>query len=88
MQLMIEVPDVLAQRMHLDGPKGRRRALERLAIQGYNAGELSHGQVGEMLGLDEFNEIEKFLKENGAVSGVVSEDYVNSLEAIQRLLSR
>ncbi|MBX7210416.1 MAG: UPF0175 family protein [Verrucomicrobiaceae bacterium] len=85
---MIEVPDVVAQRMHLDGPKGRQRTLEGLAIQGYNAGELTHGQVGAMLGLEEFNEIEKFLKDNGAASGMTSEDYISSLEAIQKLRNR
>jgi hypothetical protein len=88
MQFVIEVPDVVAQRMHLEGPQGRRRALEGLALQGYNAGELTHGQVGSMLGLVEFNEIEKFLKDNGAQPDLTAEDYTRNRAAIERLLGR
>jgi hypothetical protein len=74
--------------MHLEGPQGRRRALEGLALQGYNVGELTHGQVGSMLGLVEFNEIEKFLKDNGAQPDLTAEDYTRNRAAIERLLGR
>lgn len=88
MQLTIEIPDIVAQRMRLDGPKGPRRTLEGLAIQGYNAGELTHDQVGAMLGLEEFNEIEQFLKDNGARPDLTLEEYNRGRAAIERLFGR
>jgi hypothetical protein len=41
-----------------------------------------------MLGLVEFNEIEKFLKDNGAQPDLTAEDYTRNRAAIERLLGR
>lgn len=87
MLLTLEVPDRIAQRLRLQGPQLEHRALELLALEGYRTGELSRGQVSEMLGL-EFNETEAFLKNHGALSGLTAQDFARSREALKGLLAR
>jgi predicted HTH domain antitoxin len=87
MILSVEVPDPIARSLSLNGPSSTRRALEMLALEGYREGKLSRGQVSEMLDL-EFNETEKFLRDNGAMLGLSNEDYERSNAALQKLLSR
>ena len=52
MTISVQVPDALAKALHLDGPQLNRRALEALALDGYRTGELSRGQVSELLDLE------------------------------------
>lgn len=87
MEFTLSVPDAIAQRLRLTSQQWSRRALEGLALQGYKAGELSRGQVSEMLGL-EFNETEKFLKDNGAMLGLSTAEYDLSGAALEELLNR
>jgi predicted HTH domain antitoxin len=61
MIVSVDVPDLIATQLHLNGEQGNRRALEMFALEGYRTGELSRGQVSELLDL-EFNETERFLK--------------------------
>lgn len=49
MQITVELPDDIAQ--HADPG---REALERLAIEGYRSGALTHHQAGQLLGLSRF----------------------------------
>ena len=65
MILSVEIPDSLARQMHLDGAQGPRRFLEALALESYRAGELSQGQLGEILELS-FLQTETFLKVHDA----------------------
>ena len=65
MILSVEIPDSLAQQMRLDGAQGPRRFLEALALESYRAGELSQGQLGEILELS-FLQTETFLKVHDA----------------------
>jgi predicted HTH domain antitoxin len=87
MIVSVDVPDRIAEQLRLDGEQGNRRALEMFALEGYRAGELSRGQVSEMLDM-EFNETEGFLKEHGAFISMTMEEYERSAEALRRLLSR
>ena len=86
MILSVELPDTVAHQMHLDGAQGSRRALERLALEGYRAGELSRGQVGELLGFS-FYETEEFLKENGAEIKITLEEFNDRSAALEQLLA-
>ena len=45
-------------------PTSGRQALERLAIEGYRSGALTHHQAGQLLGLSRF-EFDDFLIERG-----------------------
>ncbi|HXM45829.1 MAG: UPF0175 family protein [Bryobacteraceae bacterium] len=59
MQITVELPDDIAGR-----PDPGREALERLAIEGYRSGTLTHFQAGQLLGLSRF-EFDDFLIERG-----------------------
>lgn len=73
--------------MHLEGTQGQRRALETLALDSYRAGELSQGQVGELLGMN-FHETEEFLKVHDAPSGLGPEEHLRGLRNLERALAR
>lgn len=87
MLVSVEVPDQIAHSLRLDGPHASRRALEMLALEGYKAGQLSRGQVSRMLD-QEFNQTEKFLKDNGAMLGLTLEDYERSSATLSKFLGR
>ena len=87
MILSVEVPDAIARQLHVDGPQGSRRALESLALDGYRAGDLSRGQVSELLGMS-FWETEAFLKERGCGLGLSIEEYERSSRQMREFLAR
>jgi len=74
MNVTVEIPDALARQMHLDGPEVQRHALIKLAVQSYHAGELSRGQVGELLNLS-FGQTEALLKEYGCDMDLTVEEF-------------
>ncbi len=87
MIVTVEIPDAFAHQMHLDGPQARRRTLESLAADSYRAGELSRGQVSELLGLS-FWETEALLKEHGCGLGMSFEEYEQSSKRLREFLAR
>jgi hypothetical protein len=87
MIVSVDVPDLIATQLHLDGEQGNRRALEMFALEGYRAGAFTRGQVSELLGL-EFNETECFLKEHKAFIPLTLEEFQRSSESLEKLLSR
>ena len=87
MQLNIEVPDSIARQLHLHGPQGKTRALEMLALEGYRDGELSRGQVAELLGLG-FHESEQFLNDHHAVHELTIEEFDADARSLHRVLGR
>ncbi len=87
MILSVEVPDVIARQLRLDGPQCGRRALEMLALEGYREGHLSRGQVSELLTIG-FDETEAFLHDNSASLGITAEDYQRSSAALKQLLAK
>jgi len=87
MILSVDVPDRIASQLRLNGEQGNRRALEMFALEGYRAGELSRGQVGELLDL-EFNETEKFLKEHHCGLGLSFEEYERDSKRLREFLGQ
>ena len=87
MILSVELPDSFALPMHLDGEQGNRRALEKLALESYRAGELSRGQVSELLG-QSFYETEAFLKEHDCGLGLTFEGHERSIQRLRGLLAK
>jgi hypothetical protein len=51
----------------LRAPNGEtsRRILEQFALEGYKSGQLSHADVGRLLGFETPVEVDGFLKEHG-----------------------
>ena len=87
MLVSVELPDQIAKQLHLDGEQRNRRALEILALEGYRNGELSRGQVSELLDL-EFNETMEFLKAHGCVRSITLEEFEQEAKGLRELLSR
>jgi predicted HTH domain antitoxin len=87
MVVSVSMPDAIAVQLHLDGEQGNRRALEMVALEGYRAGELSRGQVSELLEL-EFNETEAFLKKHGCLQGLSFAEYEEDLRRLREFLGR
>ena len=86
MNVTLELPDPVAEALSLKESDAPRRVLEALALEGYRSGELSRGQISEMLSLS-FYETEEFLHEH-QVEKVTVEEYEQDAEAFQRILSR
>jgi predicted HTH domain antitoxin len=83
----VDIPDQIAAQLNLAGEKGQRRALEMFALEGYRSGQLSRGQVGEMLDL-ELNETMRFLKEHGCAQSITLEEFEQDRQAMREFLSR
>jgi predicted HTH domain antitoxin len=83
----VELPDPIAKQLHLDGEQGNRRALEMFALEGYRNGELSRGQVSELLGL-EFNETMQFLKDHDSVRSITLEQFEQDAKGLRELLAQ
>jgi hypothetical protein len=64
MQVMIDIPDGVAEQMAALGKDPSRTALESLALEGYRNGMLSEGAVRQLLGLDTRLEVHEFLAEH------------------------
>lgn len=58
-----------------------------LALEGYRAGEISRGQVGQMLGLG-FYETEGFLKLHNAHPEMTMQELEEEREALAKVLGR
>lgn len=58
MQIVVELPDNLAQR-----PNAAREALEAFAVEGYRSGALSAYQIRLLLGFETRYELDGFLKQ-------------------------
>lgn len=87
MQFSVEMPEAIVHQLHLDGADGQRRALEMFALEGYRRGNLSRGQVSELLDL-EFNETEKFLKDHGCGLGITLGEYEKDAKSLREFLAR
>lgn len=85
MLVSVELPDQIAKQLHLDGEQRNRRALEILALEGYRNGELSRGQVSELLGL-EFNETMQFLKTRDSIRSITLEEFEQDAKRLRELL--
>jgi len=84
--VIVSVPDELAKHLHLDGAQGRRRALEMVALEGYRSGNLSRGQVGELLEIG-FHETEAFLKSHHANIDLTLAEFDRSAAALEAATS-
>ena len=86
MTVSVEIPDDFARQFHLDDASRARELLEAFLLQRYAEGELTGGQVGEVLGLS-FQETEQFLHGHKA-PGLTSEQNLEGVRNLERLLSR
>jgi DNA-binding ferritin-like protein len=62
MQVTVEIPDEMAERLTSKGHDPARTALEAMAIEGYRSGALTASQTRRMLGFETRYELDGFLK--------------------------
>jgi hypothetical protein len=74
MQVIVELPDSLADQLRASTPDLARRMLEALAIDGYRSGSLTGRQVREMLGLKSRMDLDPFLKRAGVFREYTKEE--------------
>ena len=65
-----------------------REALELMAVQGYQVGELTEHQIQEMLGLETRFEVHAFLKERGVPQGLSASELEENRKGLEALLSQ
>jgi predicted HTH domain antitoxin len=62
MQVTVEIPDEIAQRLVPEGQDPARTSLEAIAIEGYRSGALTASQTRKLLGFGTRYELDGFLK--------------------------
>lgn len=87
MDVTVRIPDNIARQFEPNGGDLSRRALEALAIDGYQREELSLGQVAEMLGLS-IDEANGFLKERDVPLNLTFEDIERGRATLDALFAK
>ena len=64
MQVTVEIPDEMAQKLTPQGQDPARTTLEAVAIEGYRSGALTAHQARRLLGFETGYELDGFLKEH------------------------
>jgi predicted HTH domain antitoxin len=88
MQITIEVPDELAERLlgNQHSPLSRQ-VLEVLAVEAYKADRLTSAEVGRILGLSRW-EVDAFLKQHQAYLHYDETDLEQDIETLSQLRNR
>ena len=81
----VHIPAALAERLGGPGPGLDRRALEALAVAAYQAEDLTHFELRQMLGFETRFELDGFLKARGVYEPVTLEDVRHDVETLKRL---
>ena len=87
MNVSTEMPDRLAEQLKFAGPDSSRRLLELIAVDGYRKGELSRGQVSELLD-QSYNETLDMFKEHNVGPDLTLEEYREEVATLEKLLKR
>jgi hypothetical protein len=74
MQVTLEVPEDLAQRLAADTDSLSRTALEALALEGVRSGKLTTAQARRLLKIKSGYEMDGFLKAHGVLFPVTIDD--------------
>jgi hypothetical protein len=85
MQLTIQIPDDLAQRLSARGSSPSSIALEALAADEYRSGNLTKPDLRRWLGLETSYEIDGFLKRHGIFDDYTLEDFESERAALKAL---
>lgn len=86
MQVTIEIPNDIAEGLAANNLEGLPRAvLEKVALEGYRSGDLSHAQVRRLLGFEHRLEADAFLKERGVYLDYTVDDLEANRETHRKL---
>ena len=85
MNLTLEIPDDLAQRLSVGGDDLSRRALESFALNEYRSNHLTKAELRRLLGFDTRYELDGFLKAHDVWADVIIEDLRQDLRDLESL---
>lgn len=85
MNLNLEIPDDLAQRLAAAGHDLSRRALEGFALEEYKAGRLTKTELRRLLGFETRHELDGFLKTHQVWANVTIEDLRRDVQDLKSL---
>jgi hypothetical protein len=85
MNLTVEIPDDVAQRLSTVGGDLSRRALEALAAEEYRQGRLHKPDLRRLLGFTTSDQIDTFLRSHEVWIEYTSEDLESERAALRRL---
>jgi hypothetical protein len=86
MQVTVEIPDEMAQKLAPDGQDPARALLEAVAIEGYRSGTLTAYQTRRLLRFETRFELDGFLKAHNVWEHAYSlEDLEQDRRTMQRL---
>ena len=88
MEVLLQVPDDIGERLQVRLKDLPRQALESLAAEFYRARLLSAAEVRRMLGFETRWQTDAFLKQREAYLRYSSEDLDKDIETFRRLTGR
>jgi predicted HTH domain antitoxin len=84
MNLILDIPDELAERLSAGGAI-ERQALEALAVEAYRAGRLSKPELRRLLGFGTRATLDGFLKARGVLEPYDQADLERDREDLRRI---
>jgi Uncharacterised protein family (UPF0175) len=85
MNVNVEIPDDLAQRLSAAGADLSRRALEGFALEEYKAKHITKAELRRWLGFETRYELDGFLKAHQVWADVTIDDLRRDLEDLKSL---
>jgi predicted HTH domain antitoxin len=83
MEILLQVPDDIVERLRVRSGDLSRRALESMAADAYRDGVLTAAEVKRMLGFETRMETDAFLKREGAYLRYTEEDLRKDIETLR-----
>jgi hypothetical protein len=84
MNLILRIPDDLAQRLSAGNVDLERRALEALVADAYRAGRMTKSEVCGVLGFEVLDEFDSFLKAHAVYEDYSPADLERERQALDR----
>jgi hypothetical protein len=85
MNIVIAIPDRLANRLSENGSDLGRQALEALVLENFRAGRITMLEVRDALGFEVLDQVNAFLKARGAYEPYTLEDVDRQVETLAKL---
>jgi hypothetical protein len=85
MNVIVQIPDDLAQRLTAAGGDLSRRALEALAVEEYKHDRLTKSELKRLLGIETSFQLDEFLKAHDVWIEYTMEDAERERKSLERL---
>jgi len=85
MQVTVEIPDDVAERLKAAGGDLSRRALEAFALEEYRRGQLTKPELRRLLGSNTRDALDGFLKAHGVFESYTLDDLARERSDLERL---